>query len=387
MSESIAGFYGGWLSRPLDEVGPEVLNDIVAAHGDVGPFVCPAPSQYAKWIASSSLQKSIRRGLDERARWHCDQLLQIDPYYMFRRLHTVAVEDVGIANILMLAAYATGGGSKTWQSKMGGRTTVARALVTELAVSPKDRLGDELKTLDLRERQDSEKWNREVADLPDDELMQILQDRQEGLTHRALALMYLTRFEPSDRNALVPRIAPKKNWRTALMEVCTVLKTPLLLRELCWVYAGRMMERQAYCLPLAWDLMKDEQWRVEDDAGIVDEVAGSWPAVAIDGHTSQGKKAIAKLIKRDSLAQELNEQHVIGPDWAPRAFHLTFFRTEGHLCRQRLAAGISEIVRAQSSVAVVSQYCRSKADGEAMLAHGPELLDRLQLIRQKMMAK
>jgi len=382
---TIAEFYGDWLTGSVDEVGPQVLSTLVDHHRDESKFRVYKPSAHSKWMASSALQKSIRRGLDESAAKFCDQLIQVDADYMMRRLHTVAAEDLGIANLLLMAAHAKGS-TKTFQAKMGGTTLVARALVAEMAHSPKCRLADELKTLDLREFPESlaEQYNQEIAHHSDNELLDMLANRELPLSKRMLALIYYTRFEPSDRNVLVVRSAPKLNWRTALMNACQALGTPPLIRDLCWVYAGRMMERQAYCLPIAWDTMCDQTWHTEDDHGIVDSECDGWPAAAIDGHTSPGKKALKRLM-RDSLSKELAEQHVIDLDFCrERAFHLTIFRTEGHLCRQRLTNDVSAGIRVKSSEAVVSQYCHTLEDGRAMLAHGQELLDRLNIIRQSM---
>lgn len=395
-NSTVAGLYGDWVDQPLAEVGPTILQAVVETHGDDGPWQAPKPGSFAKWLASSALQKSIRRGNLDAARYHCDQLLQIDSSYMMRRLNTVAAEDIGVAGLLAMAAYAMGGNLKSWQAKMGGEKVVMRALVTEMVASPKCRLGDEIKTLDYREwsEAEAEAANLGIAELTDKNLLAMLADKGATPPQRAMALMYYTGFEPSDRNVLVPRKG-RKNWRHALMDVCDTLETPTLIRELCWVYAGRMMERQAYLLPLAWEFAKNQPFMVEDDPGIVDHDIGKWPAAGLDGHTSVGKNAIKQMIKRDALTQELCEAHVLDLDDAKqRAVHLTLFRTEGHLCRQRLTFPLSAQIRKRSSIAVVSHYCLDdgvatlsrRKHGEAMLLHGPELLDRMNLFRQKIMS-
>lgn len=376
--ETISSTYGAQIQQPLSEVGPAVLSQLVHAYGDDGPYRCSAPPECLRSLAASGLQKSIRRGLVNEALFHCDQLLQIGPEYLFRRLHTVACEDVGIADLLLLAAYAVGGGSKTHRKKLGGDKRVGRALVSALARSPKDRLSDELKTLDLRELgRLAEPWNRAVAKRSDEQLLAEVADRSQPVTSRAISLMYFTRFEPSDRNALVSRSGPRMNWRHALMEVCTALDAPKLLRELCWTYAGRMVERQAYCLPLAWDISKDEAWALEDDPAISDLTLGNLLAAAVDGHTREGKEALANLVRRDAEARSLAIGIVSRASWDIRAFHLAFFRTEGHLCRRRLANPISARIRQLSTDAVVAQYCRSPAHASQLLANAPRLAPSL----------
>lgn len=382
---TISEFYGPWLSGSVNEVGMAILSQATEKIAAPEPFVCSKPNRYAKWLLSSALQKSIRRGHLDYTRSYCDALLQIEPDYMFRRLNTVAAEDVGIGNLLAMAAYAKGGNSKTIRAKMGGTATVARALTAGLASSPKCRLGDELKTLDLREAGDvAESYNLAMAEQTDQELLDILVDRKNPLTQRAIALMYFTRFEPSDRNALVVRAAPPTKVRKQLLEVCAALETPQLLRELAYIYAGRMYERQAYCLPLAWDLMKDEAMEVRDDPQLPEQelVLNGIIAAAVDGHTSQGKKCLKELVATDDLALSLIPL-TLGGDETLRAFHLTIFRTEGHLCAKRLTGEASRRVRQLSSDAVVGQYCFNAAGGEHLLSHGPQLLDRLNVIRER----
>lgn len=377
--------YKDWISSSVDEVGMEVLSQSIANKADYEPFACSRPNRYTKWLLSSALQKSIRRGRLDYVRRYCDGLLQIEPDYMFRRLNTVAAEDIGIANPLILAAYAKGGNSKTVRAKMGGAVAVARTLTAGLAASPKCRLGDELATLDLREMEEiAEKYHQAMAEQSDQELLDVLVDRKNPLTARAIALMYFTRFEPSGYNALVVRPAPTKRFRKQLLEVCEALGTPRLLGELAYVYSGRMMERQACFLPLAWDLMKDEPMKVLDDPELPTQelVINGFIAPAIDGHTSQGKKCLKQLIASDELAKSLVPLTLGGEDTL-RAFHLTIFRTEGHLCANRLTSEESHRIRRLSSTAMVSHYCYEAAGGEQLLQQGPRLLDRLNVIRQQ----
>jgi hypothetical protein len=226
-----------------------------------------------------------------------------------------------------------------------------------------------------------------MAGRGDEELLGVIANRTQSATERAAALMYYCRFQPSDRNALVARAAPKKNWRGALMDVCSVLETPLLLRELCWVYAGRMAERQAYLLPLAWDISKDEPWKLEDDPAIEDLMFGDLLAAAIDGHTIEGKRALASLLRRDKMVQSLATIHVTRPSCDLRAFHLTVFRTEGHLCRQRLSNAPSANVRQLCSTAMISHYCRGPDSGRKLLEYAPEILRRLNRERIRSLAR
>src|SRR5271156_5146030 len=58
------------------------------------------------WVLASLLQKAIRRGELEAARRAGYQLLKHDPNRLWRRLMTVALEDIGIGDWVSVAEIA-----------------------------------------------------------------------------------------------------------------------------------------------------------------------------------------------------------------------------------------------------------------------------------------
>ena len=65
--------------------------EVKAAHVPIRAF--------DKWVLSSNLQKSIRRGLAQVAIGTATRLLALDARYFWRRLLVIAYEDVGFANV------------------------------------------------------------------------------------------------------------------------------------------------------------------------------------------------------------------------------------------------------------------------------------------------
>lgn len=59
----------------------------------VGPMLCD------KWIASSAMQKAIRRGDLVAAQSAGKVLWSADPTAFWRRLHIISVEDIGVADV------------------------------------------------------------------------------------------------------------------------------------------------------------------------------------------------------------------------------------------------------------------------------------------------
>src|ERR1700757_296878 len=73
-----------------------------------------------KWRGSSARQKAIRRGNVEVALRMVEGLYSIDPGYAWRRINVIALEDIGVANLQLLAAILWISGKADWRAKNGG---------------------------------------------------------------------------------------------------------------------------------------------------------------------------------------------------------------------------------------------------------------------------
>src|SRR5215471_15502303 len=81
--------------------------------------------QSDKWIASSALQKSIRRGHAELALRAAARFRELDPAGVWRRLISIAFEDVGAAKpdaLIDTVAIAT---AADWRAKHGETQALA----------------------------------------------------------------------------------------------------------------------------------------------------------------------------------------------------------------------------------------------------------------------
>ena len=99
--------------------------------------------QCDRWIASSLLQKSIRRSDTQLALRAAFRLSDFDRSYTWRRLLIIAFEDVGAAEPDALSETVAIATTPKWRSKRGERQSLAYA-VTRLAEAPKDRSADYL---------------------------------------------------------------------------------------------------------------------------------------------------------------------------------------------------------------------------------------------------
>ncbi len=96
-----------------------------------------------KWLASSSLQKAIRRNHVGEAMRAARMLMQIDEAYLWRRLKIIALEDIGAANMNMAGQVLWGAGKKQWQEKHRSRELFLSYFVQGLCASKKCRSLDD----------------------------------------------------------------------------------------------------------------------------------------------------------------------------------------------------------------------------------------------------
>ncbi|MBB6249524.1 hypothetical protein [Nitrospirillum iridis] len=97
-----------------------------------------------KWIGLSVLQKAIRRGDTAKAAGAALALLPLDRSGLWRRLLTIAFEDVGIGDENAVAMCAAAVEHSAWRAEMGGDARVAVTLCKLLAEGVKDRSADHL---------------------------------------------------------------------------------------------------------------------------------------------------------------------------------------------------------------------------------------------------
>lgn len=96
------------------------------------------PHRFDKWICSSALQKSLRRGYLDTALLMARAFLDHDPAYFWRRINVIALEDIGIANLPLVNQILWMSGKRKWIERVGESKLMAY-LVESLCQSPKDR--------------------------------------------------------------------------------------------------------------------------------------------------------------------------------------------------------------------------------------------------------
>ncbi len=166
----------------------EVLGQELAKRAPSSPE--PEPLTIDVRLASSALQKAIRRGNEAEALSCARLLVNRDPQRLWRRLAVIAMEDVGVGDFDVVANTIFASRSKVWRDKQGGDWHVASYLVPRLCTSPKNRGTDDL-GLVAEFHPDFEEARTELACAPQASLCDLVADQSQPMAVRSLAALYL----------------------------------------------------------------------------------------------------------------------------------------------------------------------------------------------------
>ena len=104
----------------------------------------PVPLVADRYVALSTLQKSIRRGHQELALRAAMNLMIGGPHAIWRRLGIIAFEDIGVGSIDVVGWVTVVIGKPEVRKRLGGEWKVADFLIRTLCRSAKCRAADDL---------------------------------------------------------------------------------------------------------------------------------------------------------------------------------------------------------------------------------------------------
>lgn len=298
-----------------------------------------------KYRAASAMQKMVRRGRADVARDMAHGLLTLDPDYVWRRLCTVALEDIGVANIGLVAAYLWLAGKKQWRVQRGGDQRWLMMMVNELANSPKDRNACDLLVwadldFDLEKLRSEVEINWIQQKYPDEEYLvsQILNPDHSIAEKMVWAWVAAGTKKHNGRGFKDQAVTPSLilNISNASEE----MKHPLIIQYIIKTGDSRQYEGMPMAFPLIWEQAAEDVYAmlskgkmdVKDDPFVTLPDIGLYPSCAFDIHTGEGKKAISDFVFNTPAIKALFDGV---PD--PRgAVGTTIFRVEGHQVNKRL---------------------------------------------------
>jgi hypothetical protein len=246
-----------------------------------------------RWIASSLLQKSVRRGDAELAQRAAFHLLELDKAAIWRRLIVIAFEDVGAGDLDVLLETVFVASSSEWR-RVCGKAVAALGLITRhLAEAIKDRSGDYLicaakDHFDLSETCDlCRKTSLEQR-------LALLADSSQPLAKRAVAAWFASginwRYDHQVRGGDIRALAGAYRELGADKELANAMV----------LAAKRAPEPLVALVPLIWlEVQRSGPIRIRSDPVPQTKTIAGVPLYAFDKHTRLGKRAIERLLSEN----------------------------------------------------------------------------------------
>jgi hypothetical protein len=277
----------------MQELFKEIENDV--RNVDVSPAPSPPPLAVDPWVASSLLQKSIRRGDADLAERAAITLHRHRGNGIWRRFLIVAFEDVGVASVETLVQTAKACGDPAWRATLGGDGRALRIVVRELASAVKDRSPDYLICAARSHPAFEDAWGR-IKAMSIARRIDLLADSSRPLPERAVAAWCASGIEWGDER----RVGPGD--LASLMQAFRELGVPPDLTSATHFAVRRAKEPIVLMTPLLWLASSTSA-----QAGVVEcavppvTMIGEAPGYAFDKHTAIQRLASQNEAVRDVL--------------------------------------------------------------------------------------
>jgi hypothetical protein len=251
-----------------------------------GPLRCD------RWIASSVLQKSIRRGEVELAQRAACTLHAFDRNAIWRRLIVIACEDVGVGDVDALLETVLAATS-TDLRRQYGEAAVLGAVVRRLAEAVKDRSGDYLACA-AANHPDLSATCKFCKEASLERRLEVVTDISQPLSKRAVAAWYASGINPRYENEVQGG---------DLHALATTYRSLGAGEELAYsivVAAKRAREVLVVLFPLIWlEVQRSGLAGICSDPVPQTKAIAGIPLYAFDTHTRMGKRAIERLISEN----------------------------------------------------------------------------------------
>ena len=260
----------------------------------------PQPLATDPWIASSLLQKAIRRGDADLAERAAITLHRLRGNGIWRRFLVIAFEDVGIASIEALIKTTAACTAPSWRASVdGGDERVLRLLARLLAEAPKDRSPDHLISV-AQSHPELEDARRRVGAMTIAQRVDLAASDTRPLPERAVAAWFASGIEQASEHRVGRGDLP------ALMSAFRGLGVADDLITATRIAATRSREPIVLMTPLLWLAAS-----AAGDHRIVDcpvppvTMIGDVPSYAFDKHTSAGKAAIHRFAHENQAVRDV----------------------------------------------------------------------------------
>ncbi|MBX7501704.1 hypothetical protein K3181_09640 [Qipengyuania sp. YG27] len=285
-----------------------------------------------KWLTTSALQKCIRRGHVDLAERYARSGVQIDADHTFRRLAIIALEDVGLGDLKLIAATLAVLGDKRRRQRLG-EERLAVYLATQMSGAVKSRLACEMLSL-VEYDPNSKTLAKPLYDLDEESLCGIVRTNEFGSSKQLISL-WLLHGTGRLRSRKLRAIAGAG--QGGLLRLLTMQGAPLIFHYIVRMGLSRcrdslaipyvLLGRYADANPLSPTIAE----RIPKP-----EMIGPYPSFAYDMHTRSGRFALQQA--EASWKAQLSAAGI-------RSCGNLIFALEGGCLDRRLSGACSEAIR------------------------------------------
>lgn len=264
----------------------------------------PTALRLDPWAASSLLQKAIRRGERSLAEKAATAFYRHRGPAVWRRLVTIALEDVGPANPELVAEVSFLAGDKQMRAIAGAELELIHHVCEKLVLSAKDRSADYLfcaATKLARGKQET----ASLAQRPTTEQVAVASDPEESLLRRAAAALLCCTPGGQGRTA------------TGGACICELARALEDRGELRAVATLEMARKGAHPFTLMLPLLLSDPAAVRGAETTSDDplpplaCVDGIPLYAFDKHTALGKQAVRLWLHDSRELRELVGHHAV----------------------------------------------------------------------------
>lgn len=325
--------------------GPEIMMSVAAdierqlqQHETLAP--ANIPTTVSPGLAIAQLQKSIRRGRVDLALAAGYTLLRRAPARLWRRLAVIAIEDVGLGDLDTV--YITIVASAHWRrlARRFGDKRLVSLITSRLASAPKCRATDDLFVVTA----DCLTWDRvhlELAELHYYDLLGIVAG-DGPIERRAIALRLAVGAETVTGTTKRGHQRPD-----AIFDLMCEAGFPHTLVEISRTAYRQTGEVIAAFLPILHRDFNGGDTELVSDRFPPETMIGGIPSWAIDGFSSEGRRALVQFLKTGCPTAKWLQANVSAGDRMTVLRHAQF-RIEAGLVIDRLVWPTGSDLRRQA---------------------------------------
>jgi hypothetical protein len=287
----------------------------------------------SKWIMSSAMQKSIRRGAVLDSVRYALTYHAVDPVGFWNRLVLVAFEEVGVGDVWAVALTLIAARSKTFRQKIGGDVAVIQFIIQMLAKSVKDRSVADMSQI-LENRPQKPKTLTMLMTATDQELSDFTISELNSFNFRIASAWML--WGDRLKNCRLPlRVGNRELFEDTIGR----LNVPGIVKYICLRGMVACKCGMNLTFPFVWQMMKSSEYLtvIETSFPEVNFYIKGVPDFAYDKHTLQGKAAYKYFYSSCPAANAfLTSKGIVGSDEIISAVGIAVFISESALLDRKI---------------------------------------------------